>query len=263
MTVPHESKIVEQSADKALRALRKKMDAYGVRGTASLPLYLAYVLSEVRHGGYSTVWPPTWLRAWERLHGRLPSNCELQDSIRAMQVIEWIQSLEGDLRPYLASAKELEKLGRLDKRLAPFAASLTETYAHTVQRRLRAIAARADELPEKKSKYFGTIGTRDEFDLTVLRIEQLSSIWSGVLVFFRDSSGNVAKWFTSRIPQGLSSGLTVRVRATVKAHREHGGVQQTILSRIKVHGQALPSATLRPACHFDDDNGPVSGNVEW
>lgn len=253
MKVPQRPGGVETPPVRSTRALRKKLSVHSEKGTVSVPLYLSYVLMEVRYGGYTTCWPATWFLAWERMHGRMESDLQLQDSMRAHEVLMWVRGLHSEERtPYLETAREIAELGRLDKTWAPFVASLTSAYAHIVQRKLYALAAAADEWEGKKSTYFGRVGTRDEFILTVLRIEPRSSIWGGVLVFFRDSNGNVAKWFASRVPQGLRPGFEVRVRATVKDHREHGGVQQTVLTRIQVHGPPLPTTPLRSVGDLED-----------
>jgi len=85
------------------------------------------------------------------------------------------------------------------------------------------------------SEYFGTVGKREIFTLTVIGMKDIESDFgSTTLYMFRDLAGNRAKWFCS-CGTSLGVDVTYTVKATVKAHDEYRGSRQTLLSRLVVY----------------------------
>ena len=97
------------------------------------------------------------------------------------------------------------------------------------------------------SEYFGTIGKREVFTLTVVGRREIESDWGGTtLVMFRDAAGNKAKWFASEAGE-FQLDRTLTVKATVKAHDEYKGSRQTELSRAAVWDEAFKIASKAAA----------------
>jgi len=84
------------------------------------------------------------------------------------------------------------------------------------------------------SEYFGTVGERGYFRLTVMGLREISGDYGlTTLVSFRDAAGSRAKWFASGQP-GLEIGAECWVKATVKGHESYKEVKATMLSRVSV-----------------------------
>lgn len=210
-------------------------------------LYLSFVALEVRTVGYSKVWPPTWFQAWERLRQKLPGHAEIQDAAYAHQVMMWVLSIHPtQCNEYFWKAKTLIDLGEINRKEAPLIASLLNTFQNDLAAKKRAETLFERAKSCKCSVYFGVIGSRSVFELTVEQIEPMDSLYGGFVMFLRDSNGNVAKWLTSRIPEEFQKGHTLHVRATVKDHRETYGVRHTVLTRVVIDAQKNTRPAIRP-----------------
>ena len=87
-----------------------------------------------------------------------------------------------------------------------------------------------------KSKHFGEIEKRADYELTITDIRSFASDYyrDGVkLVRMVDASGNIALWWTGSADKtgSLKIGSTYKVRATVKRHDFYKDTAQTVLSR--------------------------------
>lgn len=209
-------------------------------------LFMTLATHSVRHLGYSKKWPPTWYQAWNKTGDPAP---ELRDAMHAQQVVTWVLSLRPIERTsYFWSAIEVIQRGTLTRDEAPLMASLVQAFERegTVRRRAETMTERLQLF--RSSVYFGTLGVRAAFDLTVQDTEPIDSLYGGTVVFFRDSNGNMAKWIASRVPEQFQEDRTLRVRATVKDHRETHGIRHTVITRVALDAPKISSRpTIRSA----------------
>jgi hypothetical protein len=116
-----------------------------------------------------------------------------------------------------------------ERRDGGFAASAIGSY----QKHLGILAERAKAREGMKaSEFFGEVGKRAEFQLTVMGEHHFAGDFGPERVLYRmqDTAGNIAVWWTSGAP--LEVGKTYRLKATVKKHDLYKGeVKQTVLQR--------------------------------
>ena len=104
---------------------------------------------------------------------------------------------------------------------------------------LDAKRAAEDEAKASKMRHIGTVGKREEFEVTFERFHRLEDIRVGYqnisrwLLVFADEDGNELVWFTSGGIGGAEKGDKIKIRATVKEHGEHSGKPQTVITRAK------------------------------
>lgn len=115
----------------------------------------------------------------------------------------------------------------IDRRMTGIAASIIGFYESEMRRQIerqKAVAA---------SSHVGSVGSREVFPgLVCTQIRSLPGEFGIThLHTFRDSAGNLLKWFASK--EALDVGATYDLKATVKKHDEYQGVKQTLLSRCK------------------------------
>ncbi len=97
---------------------------------------------------------------------------------------------------------------------------------------------KAKEAKFANSQYFGTVGKREIFGVTVIGEHIFAPTEYGygqenrVLYRMQDAAGNVAVWFTSG--KKLEVGKTYQLKATVKKHDDYKGIKQTVLTRAAV-----------------------------
>lgn len=149
-----------------------------------------------------------------------------EDEALAEEVLKWGKGLaqQKDLSEYLWNLRTIALSEVVTPKTAGLAASMVVAYTTEKNKAVEA----------KTSEYFGQVGQRGEFLLTVTEDRRLESIYGLTILYkFVDSAGNMAVWFASNGVE-LKVGQTYRVRATVKAHEEYQGVKQTVLTRCKV-----------------------------
>lgn len=84
------------------------------------------------------------------------------------------------------------------------------------------------------SEYIGEVGKKIEFTGTLVRKTGFQSYFGYQNVYtFNDENGNVLTWI-SAVVVGASLGASVKVRATIKEHKEYRGEKQTVITRAKV-----------------------------
>jgi hypothetical protein len=84
------------------------------------------------------------------------------------------------------------------------------------------------------SEYVGEVGKKIEFTGTLVRKTGFQSQFGYQNVYtFNDENGNVLTWI-SAVVVGASLGASVKVRATIKEHKEYKGEKQTVITRAKV-----------------------------
>lgn len=115
------------------------------------------------------------------------------------------------------------------------------------ERREAEIAAQAEaekkllEEIERKARghFFGTVGQKVEIEVTYTGHFFFDSIYGGGTVYkFDTDDGAHLVWMTSGSLGGndtiVDDGERVTIRATIKEHKERNGVEQTMLTRVKV-----------------------------
>jgi hypothetical protein len=165
------------------------------------------------------------------------------DLAQATAAIAWAQELPADVtNDYLWNIRVVSHKEAVKGRDAGLAGSIIVAY----QKHLEAEIARKYDR-DHPSEYFGTIGKREVFTLTVIGRREIESNWGcTTLVMFRTATGNKAKWFASD-GAGFALGATLTVKATVKAHEEYNGSKQTQLSRVTIWDEAFELASKAAA----------------
>lgn len=156
-----------------------------------------------------------------------------EDEAFAEQTIAWLTELRetsDDLNDYLYNLTTLAQSATISSKSFGLACSMVSTY----QRHLGDLIRREKWAEvNAKSRYFGTVGKREVFTVTVLNVIFRESQF-GVTKIHKlvTKDGNLATWFASA--EALEQGKTYEVKATVKKHEEFQGVQQTVVTRVAV-----------------------------
>lgn len=98
------------------------------------------------------------------------------------------------------------------------------------------------------SAHVGTVGTRQDFELTLTKMLPLEGgQWGPTYLHkFRDGDGNIVSWFSSNVNhvipgnidrEALIEGHTYTVKATVKKHDDYQGIPQTLITRAKIQAE--------------------------
>lgn len=104
------------------------------------------------------------------------------------------------------------------------------------QRHLGTLARVATQREKNKASVFvGTVGERLKgLKLTVTGAKSIASAYGDCILYkFTDADGNLFSWFASGSAD-LNVGETYTLDATVKAHKEFNGIQETNITRGKV-----------------------------
>lgn len=151
----------------------------------------------------------------------------------AQAAIAWALALEerGDLNDYLHNLLVVARTNVVDFKVTGLAASMIPAY----QRATDQLAQREAAAKRAPSQHFGTVGKREVFTLTLVRLIITGGGMYGpsYLHIFEDTSGNRAKWFASS-DSGMLEGETYEVKATVKQHGDYQGQQETVLTRCAI-----------------------------
>lgn len=154
------------------------------------------------------------------------------DKIRAQRAIDTALSHfdanEGtELSDYEHNLRIVVECNSVAPRSAGIAASLIQFSERLIGQAME--RKRATDVP---SAYQGTVGKRETFRLTVLKVISLESQYGITsLHLMQDSNGNSFKWAASS--DALDVGTTYDVVGSVKKHEEYKGKQQTTLTRCK------------------------------
>lgn len=104
-----------------------------------------------------------------------------------------------------------------------------------IKRRERAVAR------PKSTGYIGEVGKRLEIDATVTWLGSTESNWgTTTIVKLMDAEGRMAVWFSSRaLPLGpnnevIGQGTKLKLKATVKEHKDYKGEPETVITRAKI-----------------------------
>lgn len=167
-----------------------------------------------------------------------------EDEKEATAARAWALSLgerEG-LAEFLFNLHLIAKKKALEWRDTGIAAALVMSY----QREMGRMAEKkAREKAAAASQYFGTVGKREVFTLTVVNVYTFDTMYGAQDLYkFVDPEGNIAVWKTKAHGDGteVERGRTWKIKATVKAHDEYKGTKQTVLTRCSWEEELKPAS---------------------
>ena len=97
------------------------------------------------------------------------------------------------------------------------------------------VRAEREAVAKAASEWVGEVKKRQDFVVECERIIRIDGYYGVTgLHILRDESGNAIKWFASEGAAWLEEGDKAVLKATVKAHEEYEGEQQTVVTRAKV-----------------------------
>lgn len=174
--------------------------------------------------------------AWKRLSAADQEKLTpvAEDEAKAAEAIAWAGGLDAAVgNDYLWNIRVLAMKEYIGYREAGLAGSIIAAYNRHLEREMAAKYQR-----DQPSDWFGEVGKREVFELTVLSTREMSGDYGLVtLVMFRDTAGNRAKWFCSG-SCGFKVNSVVTVKATVKEHTDYKGCKQTGISRVALYDAA-------------------------
>lgn len=160
----------------------------------------------------------------------------MMDTEAAEQAIAWAQSIEADVtNDYLWNVRTISYRESITYRDAGLAGSIIVAHKKHLERE----QAKKYEREHTLNEYFGEVGKREVFVLTVLAARDMQSDYGAMTLYkFRDADGRPAAWFSSGSKNTLEIGTTYTVKATVKKHELYNGQKQTTLSRLETYDAA-------------------------
>jgi len=205
-----------------------------------LVAYLAIVIAVVREHGWvskavarRSASTATVARVDARLFGlntdASPSFTE-DDKTRAEGIAAWMENLgeRPDLNDYMHNLSVIGAAGYVGLKTSALAASAPAAFARESD------DSKPAEIPSRGNAYFGTLGERETFTLTVTRIGTFDGRYGRTwVVGFADADGNEGVWFATKEPE-IARGDCCAVTGTVKKHGSFRGIKQTTLARCKV-----------------------------
>lgn len=156
------------------------------------------------------------------------------DGVRAAAAIAWAQELPADVaNDYLWNIRVVSHREQIGSREAGLAGSIISAYNRFLEQEMERKYER-----DNPSNWFGTVGKREVFTLTVIGRRDIESDYgSSTLYMFRTATGDRGKWFSSNSAE-LVVGEVYTVKATVKEHEQYKGSNQTMLSRLVIYDAA-------------------------
>lgn len=145
----------------------------------------------------------------------------------ARKAIDWAASIPGDdIEEYLHNIRIIAKRELVQFRESGLAASIVAAYkrhlGESLKREAKAI-----------SNWVGTVGEKIESVMAVEKAVTVETQYGTSKIYvMRDEQGNDFTWFSST--NVLEAGMTVKLKATVKAHDMYKGNKTTKLTRCKV-----------------------------
>lgn len=157
-------------------------------------------------------------------------------------------------RPVIVKEYTPEYLAKLEARRQAKEAKYAEEHAEEIAAaqaeqarreaeeaaRIAAEKALAEEIERKaRGHYFGTVGQKVEIEVTYVDHFFYDTIYGGGIGYkFDTDDGAHLLWMTTGSLGGndtiVEEGDRITIRATIKAHQERRGVEQTHLTRVKV-----------------------------
>lgn len=177
------------------------------------------------------------------------------DKLMAEQALDWVRSFRerSGLSDYEHNLLALATVGSVPMRATGIAASIVGSYLrHTDQ--LRARAAKSNE-------WISQPGERLELELKVVSVTGYEGQFgTGDRISFEDAQGNSFVWFTASNPGFEAGEALLKLKFTVKGHKEYQGRKQTAITRVaeaKAKAPRQKRERLGPAFQFTAEPGPL------
>jgi hypothetical protein len=228
----------------AVTAAMVRIDGYVSRKSASMAvLPILTTADAIQDYFFTTAKTDEEKKYWEL---RRPTE---QDTATAEKAREWALNLSAStdraLNDYEYNLATIARLGVVEPRLIGLAVSLIPAYQRAVGIDIERRKAR------ESSVHFGSVGERDVYTLTLTKVITTDSRYGTTWICkFVDANGNHACWFSSKNVQ-IEIGETVKLKCTVKEHKEYQGIKETVLTRCTVTKEYVCicqtiSTTLKP-----------------
>lgn len=147
----------------------------------------------------------------------------------ASAALAWLSEQESK-SDYIYNCQVLASVGHVGIKHFGYACSIVASY----QRDLEKAAEKAvEKAVEKASEYVGTVKKREVFDVRLVFVKYLSSLYGTTVMHkFITEKGDILVWFgSSELNLEVKGGLA-KIKATVKKHEMYNGVRQTIVQRV-------------------------------
>jgi len=168
-----------------------------------------------------------------------------EDYDTAQAALEWAQALGGDLDDYLHNVHVVATVSLVPDKFDGVLASVIRAYERHLEK-----LEQQKVLDQIKPGHSGTVGKRQEFEVTLLGETGYDSVYGYVSVYrlLDNATGHLMVWKTTSAFQvesvdeggtrydSVRIGATVRIKATVKDHTQYRDTDQTVLTRVKVVG---------------------------
>jgi hypothetical protein len=147
----------------------------------------------------------------------LPKETENINYEKAEEVIAWVRSKNFDQsNEFYYNLMVVAKNDNIEYRMIPLACCLVKIYNQHHKTKTNS-----------KSTYVGKIGERGDFTLTVNKKVSLGDMYGRVMYLLQDRNENVFKWITNK----TLSFEEIKVKATIKEHKDYNGTKQTVITR--------------------------------
>ena len=147
----------------------------------------------------------------------------------------WVEEKEYEYTPENLAKREAEEAKRREK----WEAERAEREAEEAKR-IAEWKAQEEELERiRRGHYYGEVGQNVEIEVTYTGCFSISTMY-GYLTFYKFDTDDGAHliWKTSGDLGGndlqILEGDNIKIKATIKAHNEYNGIEQTELLRVKV-----------------------------
>lgn len=153
------------------------------------------------------------------------SNDELESlaGCDVRNVIEFVNSQNPDRSDFIYNLQTIMTQKACPFRMFPFIAAGVQMWIKSREELAKKAA--------KSNEHLGQVGVRSEFPgLTVVRVTPVEGAYNMTYITgFEDEQGNSVVWFASK--RIAEVGKVVNLKATVKAHDEYKGRNQTVITR--------------------------------
>ena len=133
---------------------------------------------------------------------------------------------------------EAARIKREEKRKAEWEANEVARKAAEEARRIQAERERAERAAEqarRRGRFLGTIGDKLEIKVSYERCISFDSMYGTMFIeVFKDEAGNTLIWKTASGMKVSADKQVLTIKGTIKNHQEYNGINQTVLTRVKV-----------------------------
>lgn len=146
-------------------------------------------------------------------------------------VIQWAKSLENESNDYLYNLSVIANSEIVTWKTKGYAASMFITYKKS---KLRQEQQERKETNSNLNEFYGNIKDKIEIEVTLInKYEFYTQYGESKLYVFNDNEGRTFTWFSGTY-QKVEKGDKLKIKATIKEHKEYNGINQTVLTRCKL-----------------------------